>query len=146
MADQAKRKLKRSRLKRAENEAAASLVQLLRPTPDAPAIRRYVPRTDLDHGELLARLGALDWRDLAPDASPVGVGDIADRIICGDSVLCLRRLPEACIACVVTSPPYWNVVDYGVEGQIGPGTYEAYIEDLLEVWRGRSHTQQTRRR
>ncbi len=135
MSDQAKSKLKRSRLKRAEHEVATGPVELLRPTPDAPAIRRYVPREGLDHGELLARFGALDWRDLPPDAPPVSVADIADRIICGDSVQCLRRLPEACVACVVTSPPYWNVVDYGVDGQIGPGSYEDYLEDLLAVWR-----------
>jgi DNA modification methylase len=34
----------------------------------------------------------------------------------------------------VTSPPYWDVVDYDIEGQIGPGSYETYLADLLTVW------------
>ncbi|MBD3266009.1 hypothetical protein GF373_05015, partial [bacterium] len=46
----------------------------------------------------------------------------------------LRQLPDACIALAVTSPPYWNVIDYGVENQIGQAEYERYIGDLLPIW------------
>ncbi len=36
---------------------------------------------------------------------------------------------------VVTSPPYFNLVDYQTEGQIGfRGSFERYIEDLNQVW------------
>lgn len=36
---------------------------------------------------------------------------------------------------VVTSPPYWQLKDYGVEGQIGfNDTYEEYINNLNLVW------------
>jgi DNA modification methylase len=36
----------------------------------------------------------------------------------------------------VTSPPYWGLRDYGVEGQIGlEPTPEAYVERLVEVFR-----------
>lgn len=37
----------------------------------------------------------------------------------GDVRVCLRRLPARSIHCCVTSPPYWNLRDYGSEGQIG---------------------------
>ena len=58
-----------------------------------------------------------------------------DRIIQGDALERLRGLPDECVALAVTSPPYWNVVDYGVDGQIGHTSYAQYIDDLVEVWR-----------
>ena len=37
----------------------------------------------------------------------------------------------------VTSPPYWGLRDYGVEGQLGlEETPEAYVSKLVEVFRG----------
>jgi len=37
---------------------------------------------------------------------------------------------------IVTSPPYWNIKDYGSNTQIGyNSTYEHYIEDLNIVWK-----------
>lgn len=47
----------------------------------------------------------------------------------------LRDLPDECIALSITSPPYWNVIDYQSDGQIGHSDYETYIEDLLEIWK-----------
>ncbi len=58
-----------------------------------------------------------------------------DRIILGDAREVLAKLPDECVALSVTSPPYWNVVDYGVDGQIGQTSYERYLQDLIEVWR-----------
>lgn len=40
-------------------------------------------------------------------------------IFCGDSLEVLRTLPDESVQCCVTSPPYWGLRDYGVEGQIG---------------------------
>lgn len=37
----------------------------------------------------------------------------------GDSLHILTRLPSESVQCVVTSPPYWGLRDYGFEGQIG---------------------------
>ena len=42
-----------------------------------------------------------------------------DRIIRGDAFKVLQRLPSESIDCVVTSPPYWALRDYGVKGQLG---------------------------
>ncbi len=61
--------------------------------------------------------------------------DLVDKIVCGDATRALRELPDACVALIVTSPPYWNAVDYGVDGQIGQTSYDAYTAELLEVWR-----------
>ena len=36
----------------------------------------------------------------------------------------------------MTSPPYWNIKDYGYEDQIGYGqSYQDYLRDLMAVWR-----------
>lgn len=41
------------------------------------------------------------------------------RIIVGDAREVLPALPGESVQCCVTSPPYWSLRDYGVEGQIG---------------------------
>jgi len=57
------------------------------------------------------------------------------RIIFGDAAEVLRTLPEESVDCVFTSPPYWNLRDYGAEGQIGlEATVEEYVERLVEVF------------
>ena len=40
------------------------------------------------------------------------------RIIIGDSRR-MREVPDGSVHLVVTSPPYWQLKDYGTEGQIG---------------------------
>ena len=59
-----------------------------------------------------------------------------DSIILGDSLTVLKTLPNNSIDCCVTSPPYYNLRDYGVVGQIGrEETPEAYIARLRAVFR-----------
>lgn len=41
------------------------------------------------------------------------------RILIGDCRERLRELPDASVNCCVTSPPYFGLRDYGVEGQMG---------------------------
>ena len=49
----------------------------------------------------------------------------------------LATLPEQHFHCCVTSPPYWGLRDYGVEGQIGlEKTPEEYVDRMVEVMRG----------
>lgn len=53
-----------------------------------------------------------------------------------DALECLRTLPDESVNCVVTSPPYWGLRDYGVAGQIGlERTPEEYVARLVEVFR-----------
>lgn len=48
----------------------------------------------------------------------------------------LRKLPDNSVDSCVTSPPYFNLRDYGVEGQIGlEDIPEEYISRLVEVFR-----------
>lgn len=56
-------------------------------------------------------------------------------IIIGDVLEGLAQIPEASIHCAVTSPPYWGLRDYGVEGQIGrEPTPEAFVAKMVEVF------------
>ncbi|NOZ10467.1 MAG: site-specific DNA-methyltransferase [Gammaproteobacteria bacterium] len=54
----------------------------------------------------------------------------------GDTRDLIHELPDDTFQCVVTSPPYWGVRDYGIENQIGaePDLYQ-YIGHLVEVFR-----------
>lgn len=58
-----------------------------------------------------------------------------NKIINDDALNALSKLPSECVALAVTSPPYWNVVDYGIRGQIGQTSYEEYLSDLLPIWK-----------
>lgn len=51
-------------------------------------------------------------------------------IYVGDALAVLRTLPDASVQCCVTSPPYWSLRDYGVDGQIG---LEASVDDWIRV-------------
>lgn len=66
---------------------------------------------------------------------PLSLDSIIEHVVCGDAVSVLRQLPDDWCACAITSPPYWNTVDYGVEGQIGPGSYEDYLCQLDALWK-----------
>lgn len=57
-------------------------------------------------------------------------------IIVGDAIDVLRQMETESVDCCVTSPPYYNLRDYGVEGQIGlETTPEEYISKLVDVFR-----------
>jgi DNA modification methylase len=48
----------------------------------------------------------------------------------------LKLLDDNSIDCCVTSPPYWGLRDYGVEGQLGlESTPEEYVENMVKVFR-----------
>ena len=56
------------------------------------------------------------------------------RIIFGDS-RSLNRIPDRSVQLIITSPPYWQLKDYGTPDQIGfHDSYEAYINNLNLVW------------
>ena len=57
-------------------------------------------------------------------------------IILGDARRVLHSFPDGHFQCVVTSPPYWGLRDYGIDSQIGAETsVDAYIEDLVRLFR-----------
>jgi site-specific DNA-methyltransferase (adenine-specific) len=56
-------------------------------------------------------------------------------IIKGDSKVSLMTLAEKSVDCIVTSPPYYNLRDYEVEGQLGAEKdYKEYISKLCDVF------------
>lgn len=59
-----------------------------------------------------------------------------DVTYCMDALAAAKLLPDDCVDCIVTSPPYYGLRDYGVPGQIGlEATPEQYIRKLVELFR-----------
>jgi DNA modification methylase len=57
-------------------------------------------------------------------------------ILKGDCRDVLRTLPDESVHCVVTSPPYFGLRDYGVDGQIGlEPTPAEFVEQIVGVMR-----------
>lgn len=64
------------------------------------------------------------------------IEEIKNTILCGDALLELRKIPSESIDSIITSPPYWGLRDYGIEGQIGlEKTPEEYVAKMVEVFR-----------
>jgi site-specific DNA-methyltransferase (adenine-specific) len=68
-------------------------------------------------------------------AEPEAITLIGSMILQGDSLHILRRLPCACVQCIVTSPPYWGLRDYDITGQIGlENSLTQYVNRLVAVF------------
>ena len=58
-----------------------------------------------------------------------------NEVLVGDAAMLLRTLPDAFVDCVITSPPYFQLRDYGVRGQIGlEPTVDAWVANLRAVF------------
>lgn len=56
-------------------------------------------------------------------------------ILQGDCLAMLQTLEAESVQTCVTSPPYWGLRDYGVEGQIGlEPTPDAYVQKMVAVF------------
>ncbi|MEU7240272.1 DNA-methyltransferase [Streptomyces sparsogenes] len=56
-------------------------------------------------------------------------------LLLGDTLEVLRTLPDSSVDCIVTSPPYFGLRDYGTEGQYGlEATPAAYVETMQAVF------------
>ena len=72
-------------------------------------------------------------------------GEVGERLVCADNRVeiivgdcreTLAALPEASVDCIVTSPPYYGLRDYGCDGQIGlEQTPAAYVAEIVAVMR-----------
>ncbi|MFO8055737.1 MAG: site-specific DNA-methyltransferase [bacterium] len=116
-------------------EAGKDRIEAKAPTKDDPALRRFIPNPAGDPDARLSRLGILDWRKNPLDDRLADIEEVADRIICADAEQALKSLPDESVNCIITSPPYWNVIDYGFQGQLGFCDYDEYLMQLLRVWR-----------
>lgn len=57
------------------------------------------------------------------------------RLSVGDAAEVVAAMPSASVDCVVTSPPYWGLRDYRVEGQYGAeSTVDRYVSRLAELF------------
>jgi DNA modification methylase len=66
----------------------------------------------------------------ADDLSPA---DIVDRLFVGHAGEVMKAFPAGCVDLIVTSPPYWNAVEYD-QGENPWPSYEAYLDDMQTVW------------
>lgn len=58
-----------------------------------------------------------------------------NKIYNGNSLDVLKIFPDNIVDCVVTSPPYWALRDYGVEGQLGlEKTFQEYVSNLCDIF------------
>lgn len=76
------------------------------------------------------RLGSrAPWRRVLGD----GTSDSA--IVIADAKQVLQSVGDSTFQTTVTSPPYWSLRDYGIEGQIGlEASVDQYIADLVEIF------------
>ena len=57
-----------------------------------------------------------------------------NKVIQGDALESLKDFPDASIDCVITSPPYWQLRDYGWKEQWGlEKTFDKYLENLWKL-------------
>lgn len=57
-------------------------------------------------------------------------------LICDDAKSALKDCPNGNFGAVITSPPYWGLRSYGINGEIGSEeTLEEYLSSLVEVFR-----------
>ena len=62
------------------------------------------------------------------------IKNILNSIICGDTLIELKKFPNNCVDTIITSPPYWGLRDYQIEGQLGlEPTLDLYLEHLLQI-------------
>ena len=58
------------------------------------------------------------------------------KLILGDCLTELKKLKPESVNCCITSPPYWGLRNYNVEGQLGlEKTPEEYVAKMVEVFR-----------
>jgi DNA modification methylase len=80
--------------------------------------------------DVFGMVGAYSWRSFFDDVVSNW------RILQGDALDVLRTLDDESVNCCVTSPPYWGLRDYGIDGQLGlERTPKEYVEKLVEVFR-----------
>jgi DNA modification methylase len=61
---------------------------------------------------------------------------LRNQILQGDCLTVLKTFPDESVDCCITSPPYWGLRDYGVEGQLGlEATPEEYVAKMVEIFR-----------
>jgi len=58
-----------------------------------------------------------------------------DKLVIGDSLVLLKEIPDGVVDLVITSPPYFQQRDYGVDGIGMEESLEEYLSNLHDVFR-----------
>ena len=62
--------------------------------------------------------------------------DFVNKVIHSDCLDVMKEMPDESVNCCVTSPPYWGLRDYGVDGQLGlEKTPGEYVEKMVVIFR-----------
>jgi len=65
----------------------------------------------------------------------LGTNEYINKIIQGDCLEQLKKLDDNSIDCIMTSPPYWALRNYNVEGQLGlEPNFNDYINKLCDIF------------
>lgn len=70
------------------------------------------------------------------EVEPEKIIRIKDATIVNANSCDMSLIPDESVNLIITSPPYWTLKDYEVDGQIGTGSnsYDYYISELNKVW------------
>jgi len=81
-------------------------------------------------------LKRMPLRGMGTGAPAASIRAVSVEVLEGDCRAILPTLAEGSVHCVVTSPPYWGLRDYGVAGQLGlEATPEEYLACMVGVFR-----------
>ncbi len=70
-----------------------------------------------------------------PERDYTTIVNKSSALVCGDAEQVLMAMPEGCVQTIVTSPPYWSLRDYGIDGQLGlEDSVQQFIKRLVQVF------------
>lgn len=70
-----------------------------------------------------------------PEPAQFQADEVRWSIKTGDALTVLKTMPDESIDMVMTSPPYWGLRDYGVDGQLGlEPDFRQYITNLCDIF------------
>lgn len=73
---------------------------------------------------------------VATTADCLELSGIKNTVLLGDALNRLKNITDKSVNCCITSPPYYGLRDYGVDGQIGlEASPELYTLRLVEIFR-----------
>lgn len=63
------------------------------------------------------------------------IDDALDRVVLGDAFSFVRKLPDASVDTICTSPPFWQQRDYDCDGQYGlEGSFHEFIDVIFRLF------------
>jgi DNA modification methylase len=61
--------------------------------------------------------------------------EFLNKIILSDCLTGIKQMPDSSVDCCISSPPYWGLRDYGVDGQVGnEQDFKEFVKKLIELY------------